>query len=289
MRAIISLRSAGAGIFLAALAACATTAQPKKYGWGGQPSSGGGSGTVTQVTATAPLSVTNGTTTPALTIAAATTSAAGTMSSDDKTKLDGIVSGGWFDAEKIWLATVCPWVTEWTGIKAGLVPISRTASATSDPLVEGGAVGSSNAVVNFSTATFLAPKTGKVCVEFRARLNVPTTAKIDEIGIGNNAGNHSVWFGTWYDSPGNEHSKYILSISNGANTIVSSSLAVDGGWHNFALTFNGTTYTLYADHVSIATQTTLTNVADEGMGPFMFASAISDSAVAKIVYGTISP
>ena len=53
--------------------------------------SGGGGGTVTGVTGTAPI-VSSGGTTPAISINAATTSAAGSMSSADKTKLDGLVS-----------------------------------------------------------------------------------------------------------------------------------------------------------------------------------------------------
>lgn len=49
-----------------------------------------GSGTVTSVTGTAPIAVASGTTTPVISISAATTGAAGSMSSADKTKLDGI-------------------------------------------------------------------------------------------------------------------------------------------------------------------------------------------------------
>ena len=47
---------------------------------------------VTSVTGTAPI-VSSGGTTPAISISAATTSAAGSMSADDKTKLDGVASG----------------------------------------------------------------------------------------------------------------------------------------------------------------------------------------------------
>ena len=50
-------------------------------------------GTVTSVTGTAPISVATGTSTPAITIAAATTSVPGSMSSADKTKLDGVATG----------------------------------------------------------------------------------------------------------------------------------------------------------------------------------------------------
>jgi len=52
---------------------------------------GGGAGTVTSVTGTAPIASSGGTT-PAISISAATTGAAGSMSAADKTKLDGIAT-----------------------------------------------------------------------------------------------------------------------------------------------------------------------------------------------------
>lgn len=54
---------------------------------------GGGSGTVTNVSGTAPLSVTSPTTTPTISISEATTSASGALSAADKTKLDSVTSG----------------------------------------------------------------------------------------------------------------------------------------------------------------------------------------------------
>jgi hypothetical protein len=51
-----------------------------------------GTAPVTSITGTAPI-VSSGGTTPAISISAATTSAAGSMSSTDKTKLDGVASG----------------------------------------------------------------------------------------------------------------------------------------------------------------------------------------------------
>ena len=53
------------------------------------------SGTVTSVSGSAPISVANGTTTPAISISPATTSSAGSMSAADKTRLDGLVSSQW--------------------------------------------------------------------------------------------------------------------------------------------------------------------------------------------------
>jgi hypothetical protein len=62
-----------------------------------------GSG-VTGVTGTAPI-VSSGGTTPAISISAATTSAAGSMSSADKTKLDGIASGAEVNVNADWNAS----------------------------------------------------------------------------------------------------------------------------------------------------------------------------------------
>jgi hypothetical protein len=64
--------------------------------WGEAPSTG-----VTSVTGTAPIASSGGTT-PAISISAATTSAAGSMSSTDKTKLDGIASGAEVNVQSNW-------------------------------------------------------------------------------------------------------------------------------------------------------------------------------------------
>jgi hypothetical protein len=56
---------------------------------------------VTSVTGTAPI-VSSGGTTPAISISAATTSAAGSMSSADKTKLDGIAAGAEVNVQANW-------------------------------------------------------------------------------------------------------------------------------------------------------------------------------------------
>ena len=59
---------------------------------------------VTSVTGTAPI-VSSGGTTPAISITAATTSAAGSMSSADKTKLDGIAAGAEVNVNADWNAS----------------------------------------------------------------------------------------------------------------------------------------------------------------------------------------
>lgn len=63
----------------------------------------GGGGGVSAVTGTAPITSTGGTT-PAIGITASTTSAAGSMSSSDKTKLDGIATGAQVNVNADWNA-----------------------------------------------------------------------------------------------------------------------------------------------------------------------------------------
>ena len=61
--------------------------------WAASSGGGGGSGTVTSIATTAPITGGTITTSGTIGISAATTSAAGSMSSADKTKLDGVATG----------------------------------------------------------------------------------------------------------------------------------------------------------------------------------------------------
>ncbi len=67
--------------------------------WAAESGGGGGGGSVDSVSGTAPI-VSSGGTDPAISISAATTSAAGSMSSSDKSKLDGIESNATADQTK---------------------------------------------------------------------------------------------------------------------------------------------------------------------------------------------
>jgi hypothetical protein len=90
-----------------------------------------GTGTVTGVTGTAPI-VSSGGTAPSISISAATTSAAGSMSSADKTKLDGIAAGAQVNvatnlAQGTRTTTSVP-ITSSTGTSATLSEASNSAA-----------------------------------------------------------------------------------------------------------------------------------------------------------------
>jgi hypothetical protein len=87
---------------------------------------GGGSGTVTGVTGVAPISVTASSTTPEVSITAATTSVAGSMSSSDKSKLDGIATGATANSSDAYLLDR----THHTGTQAATTITGLAAVAT---------------------------------------------------------------------------------------------------------------------------------------------------------------
>ena len=88
------------------------------------------SGGVTSVTGTAPI-VSSGGTTPAISINAATTSAAGSMSSADKTKLDGIATGATANSsDATLLARANHTGTQAAGTITGLAAIATSGSAS---------------------------------------------------------------------------------------------------------------------------------------------------------------
>jgi hypothetical protein len=93
---------------------------------------GTGNGTVTAVTGTAPIASSGGTT-PAISISAATQSSAGSMSSADKTKLDGIASGA-----QVNVGTNLTWTA---GTTAGPVVNSSTGTGVAIPLASATASG----------------------------------------------------------------------------------------------------------------------------------------------------
>lgn len=80
------------------------------------------SGTVTSVTGSAPIAVTNETTTPVISIAAATQSAAGIMSSADKTKLDGLVANSGVPAGAVMAFAMTTAPTGWIAANGDTIP-----------------------------------------------------------------------------------------------------------------------------------------------------------------------
>jgi hypothetical protein len=121
--------------------------------------SSGGSGTVTNVSGTAPIQVVNGTTTPSVSISAATTAAAGSMSAADKLKLDGIASGATANTGTVTNVT-------------GVAPI-QVATGTSTP-----SVSISNATVSAAGAMSAADKTKLDGIATGATANTGTVTSV---------------------------------------------------------------------------------------------------------------
>jgi hypothetical protein len=153
---------------------------------------GGGSGTVTNVSGTAPISVTSPTTTPAISISEATTSAAGSMSAAQVTKLDSVTSGAAVSAVSgslpvlITGSTAAPTVT----VNAATTSLPGTLSAADktklDSVTSGAAVsavsgtapiissGGAAPAISISAATTSAP----------GSLSAADKVKLDGLGAG---------------------------------------------------------------------------------------------------------
>lgn len=126
-------------------------------------------GTVTSVSGTAPISVATGTSTPAISISAATTLAAGSMSSTDKTKLDGIASGATANA-----GTVTS--VGGTGTVSGL-SLSGTVTSTGNLTLGGTLAVTASNFASQTANTFLSAPSGVAGVPtFRAIVaaDIPT-------------------------------------------------------------------------------------------------------------------
>ncbi len=148
---------------------------------------GSGNGTLTDVTGTAPV-VSSGGTTPAISITAASTGAAGSMSAADKTKLDGIaaaatnythptgdgnlhvIATGTSNSGKVLTAGITAGSVSWTAPTSGTVtsvtgtsPIS-VATGASTPVISLGTV----PVANGGTGTATGSITGSGALTFTA-------------------------------------------------------------------------------------------------------------------------
>ena len=154
--------------------------------------SGGGSGTVTNVSASAPLSVTSPTTTPAITISAATTLLPGTLSAADKIKLDSVTSGAAVSAVSgslpvlITGTTAAPTVT----VNAATTLLPGTLSAADkiklDSVTSGAAVSavSGTAPIVVTGTTTPAVSISAATTSAAGTLSASDKTKLDGVGAG---------------------------------------------------------------------------------------------------------
>ena len=217
---------------------------------------------VTSVTGTAPI-VSSGGTTPAISISAATTSAAGSMSSADKTKLDGIASGA--TANTASTATPSALGTAAAGTATNYAREDHIHSADlSDSAFR--VVGSSDATkkVAFEVDTLVDTATTRT-------LTVPNASGRIQVE-GQPIGNTTPAAGTFTT----------LSANNGTLTASAPVLDLAQHWNNAAVTFTGLRFN--ATDTASASNSILADFQRNGSSFIRLARSFS----APYIYGTTS-
>lgn len=199
------------------------------------------------------------------------------------------VPDGWYSARVQEMLAVVPALTDFEPYKIGLYALGAGTSTVivDDSGSEGGGkqAAASNVPLSFAGTLFQHPKSGNWAICFRGVLVAPASGQTNLIGIINNANSHSVNAGSIFAV---DTTHWTLQIAGAANTNVAGGIVADGNYHNFMLTGNGTTVSLYVDNVLAASTTTLTNLSDEGMLPYISATTAGNALITKFIYGFVA-
>jgi len=246
---------------------------------------GGGGGTVT---ADAPLTG-NGSSGSHLGVRAATTSLSGYLAATDKTKLDSLASGGWFDAEALAVSALVPQLTEFVPFKLGQFLFGGALTAGNTNLaaaLEGGGLRTANTTFTLvGTSITQNAKTSRWSFSARAKLTPPDGTHLNTwIGLINAAGSHAIYVGSENSA---DATHFVLRFLNASSTTVVGSVA-DSSVHDWRITFDLTTVNVYKDGVLDMTTSTLTNMAAEPVFPFIYNTVNADVQASKILVGVVA-
>ena len=286
-------RAASLVLALAALlasAGCAHGDKLKAFPNTGPFTPSGGGGGLSTVTTSAPASGDGSVGSP-VTVRAATSSLSGYLAAADKAKLDTL-SVSWASARASECFAAAPALTEAVYVKIsanGSLTATALAAGFGDASVEGGAVKNSTSWAAYSTASvFQTPAAKSWCVAFRAALPVPSTGgDVADLGLVYGARSHLAAMGG-VNSTDTTH--IVLQLTGTGTTSVVSTTAIDGAWHNYMISFDGTTVKAWQDGVVVASQATLTNLmTDAGFPASDHNSATHIVTPTEVVYAYVSP
>jgi hypothetical protein len=195
------------------------------------------------------------------------------------------LAGRWETLQALFLASKVPQLTGFEYIKIGSNPNPPATSTylANDANIEGGALSAGAGIVRIISSTVIqTPKTGKWGVVFRAAPKLPVNTHGSTYGLINAAATNLISFASIFSV---NATNYYMS----AGTTGATSIAVDGLFHTFALTSDGTTVTLWIDGVSAATKPTSGLVTDEPMALYFSSLLAGDAQASKVLYGFVEP
>jgi hypothetical protein len=133
------------------------------------------------------------------------------------------------------------------------------ANFAGDAFVGGGGVsGGSAAYRLYSLTMFNKMTTQNWAFTIRGNLPVPNATNDDEFGFQVSAGNDGCGFTSQHAVDTTHLVAYIQG--SGGQTHIFTTHVIDAAYHDYSMTFDGTTVTVWVDGISVGTTTTLTHL-----------------------------
>ncbi len=263
---------------------CALTRDDPSRRWKETSGGGGGAGTVTNVSGTAPIQVATGTTTPVISIDAATDSLPGSLSAADKTFID-YLAARWENAQAGVLGALIPGLS-FEAMKFGLAGsgaiTASLAAQSGDALIEGGGITGPGGYRMLGLTNYQAMLSKKWAWGFEGTLPVVGTDESDVGYFGAVAG-HYVAFNT---NVANDATHVCFLLANGGTpTKIVTSLVADNVKRTYSATFDLTTVKVYANGVQIGSTATLTQLGDFAAAPTVYCTVATNAKITKWIYG----
>jgi hypothetical protein len=197
----------------------------------------------------------------------------------------------WSWSEWVFLQSKVPQLTGCKSISLGTIPNLSTASATTEPSIEGGGLGGAIAANQvLSQSIFQTMLTGKWGFSYKGKLGDPATVSRDgELGLQQISGGATAWilFGTIHTR--NATNWELWSKATGSLEFADPD-APDALTHSFEVTFDGTTLTVWKDHVSKITTTSVSTIlANQAMQPYITANAAGTATATDFAWCYIPP
>ena len=210
---------------------------------------------------------------------------------DDRGTVTSLGGGGtsWASLRAAEMFAAAPALTESVYIKHGANAPYTSITALSpgaDANVEGGALKSAGVWIPYSVPTvYQNPSALSWGVAYRAKVPAPVNAQVNYLGLVNAGRTHLAALGTIFST---DATHYVLQLTGTGTTNVISTTVADGlAFHNFMVTFDGTTVKAWMDNVVIASTATLTNLMTDAAYPASDSTAAG--MVTEMIYGYVSP
>ena len=193
---------------------------------------------------------------------------------------------GWLTAQVAVMHAQAPALTNFREIEVG---VKAFVTGGKDGAAPGGAVANDTVgTVDLTVASlFQQPKTKSWAIAFRAAIPATTSTNFNFVGLQNAAHTHDLGVAQYHTADSGDH--YLLYMYNGAELAPASTVVADTAFHDFVVTFDGTTVKMFIDGTLAASTATLTSITDEAMQASVFGNVAGATRCVRFAYGYIAP